>query len=114
MRARTWTELKRPGGRLGVGAQNHCGHALGNIIETVLDWNPHTFFTSKTEEGKLLLLQTFELTPSDDFNTTTVHWRVKIADLPWSKFTRLIAPTAIKALYQQDLKLLKKLINGKG
>jgi uncharacterized protein YndB with AHSA1/START domain len=110
MRARTWTELKRPGGRLGVGAQNHCGHALGNIIETVLDWNPYNFFTSKTEEGNLQLMQTFELIPSADRNTTFVHWRVKIEKLPWSKITSLIAPAVIKTIYQQDLMLLKKLI----
>ena len=114
MRTRTWNELKRPGGRLGVGAQNHCSHALGNIIETVLDWNPYTFFTSKTEEGNLQLLQTFELIPSADLNATSVHWRVKIVKLPWTKFTSFIAPPAIKAIYKQDLKLFKKLIKGEG
>lgn len=111
MRARTWTELKRPGGRLSIGAQNHCAHALGNIIETVLDWNPYAYFTSKTEEGKLQLIQTFELVPSSDLSTTTVHWRVKIASLPWRKITGLIAAPMIKSIYKQDLKFLSNFIN---
>ncbi|MEJ2487832.1 MAG: DUF2652 domain-containing protein [Anaerolineales bacterium] len=110
MRARTWTELKRPSGRLGVGAQNHCGHALGNIIETVIDWHPYKYFTSMTEEGRMQLLNTFELSPSPDLETTEVHWRVKVVNLPWSRLTGPIAPPVIKAIYRQDLKFLKKLI----
>ena len=110
MRTRTWTELQRPGGRLGVGAQNHCEHALGNIIETVMDWHPYQYFTSMTEEGKLQLLNTFELSPSPDLESTKVHWRVKVVSLPWRRLTGPIAPPMIKAIYRQDLKLLKKLI----
>jgi len=112
MRARRWTELKRPGGRLGIGAQNHCGHALGNIIETVLDWYPFNFFTSKTEDRNMQMLQTFELTPSAGNDVTTVSWRVKIVKLPWRKLSSLIAPSAIRAIYQRDLWLLKKSIEG--
>ena len=110
MRARTWTELKRPEGRIGIGAQNHCGHAIGNIIETVMDWKPYHFYTSKTEEGKLQLLQTFELTPSADHKETTVNWRIKIVSLPLQKITSLIAPSSIRAIYQQDIKRLKKFV----
>lgn len=110
MRARTWTELKRPGGRLGVGAQNHCSHAIGNIIETILDWDPYTYFTSKTEEGKLQMINTFELVPSQDLKSTTVYWRVKIVSLPLSKISGLIAAPMVKSIYKQDLKLLDKFI----
>jgi hypothetical protein len=110
MRARTWTELKRPGGRLGVGAQNHCGHALGNIIETIMDWHPYKYFTSMTEEGELQLLNTFEISPASDLDSTRVYWRVKVLNLPWSRLTGPIAPPLIKAIYRQDLKLLKSLI----
>jgi hypothetical protein len=45
-------------------------------------------------------------------DVTTVHWRVKIANMPLLKIMGPIAAPAIKTLYQQDLKLLNALIMG--
>jgi class 3 adenylate cyclase/uncharacterized protein YndB with AHSA1/START domain len=32
-------------GRRGVGTTNHCAHGRGVIIEEILDWRPHRYFT---------------------------------------------------------------------
>jgi class 3 adenylate cyclase len=38
--------LIRPGGRTGVGAQNHCAHGRNVFVETILDWHPFNEFTT--------------------------------------------------------------------
>jgi len=37
--------LIRPGGRTGVGAQNHCAHGKNVSVQTVLDWHPFEYYT---------------------------------------------------------------------
>jgi uncharacterized protein YndB with AHSA1/START domain len=38
---------KAPKGRRGTGTVNHCMHGKDAIIEEVLDWRPHEYFTSR-------------------------------------------------------------------
>jgi hypothetical protein len=39
--------LLRPGGRIGVGARNHCAHGRNLVIETILDWKPFEYYTTE-------------------------------------------------------------------
>ncbi len=49
----------RVGGRIGVGARNHCMHGKKiTMIETVLDWKPFSYFTIQ-QESKMIPVDFF-------------------------------------------------------
>ncbi len=54
----TWTSGLRPGGRTGVGAENHCAHSTGTAIERIVEWHPFESFTTETRQGVLCVRQT--------------------------------------------------------
>lgn len=57
-----WSNGRRLAGRTGVGAENHCAHASGTALETILAWHPYEYFTCETRQGPLRMRATFSLT----------------------------------------------------
>jgi hypothetical protein len=66
-----------PGGRRGVGAENHCRHGKDAVIEEILDWRPFDYVTDRTiletPSGPVKVLHTVELEPVAP--GTTIHFR---------------------------------------
>lgn len=53
-----WNILSRPAGRMGRGATNHCVNS--RVIETILDYRPFDYYTSKMGRGPLNFTLTFK------------------------------------------------------
>jgi hypothetical protein len=72
-----WSAGRRPAGRTGVGARNHCEHGAGTATETVVDWCPFDYFTVelRARPGRLTVLQTYELEPLPGGQGTRLHSR---------------------------------------
>jgi uncharacterized protein DUF2652 len=57
-----WYAGKRPGGRTGRGASNHCAHGKSETVEVTLDWHPFEYSTTESfEGGKKRFSETFYL-----------------------------------------------------
>ena len=71
----TWSAAKRPGGRTGVGASNHCAHGKDEkTVEMVLDWKPFSYMTAQYDIDmgpKVYFANTLWLTPSADGRAPT-------------------------------------------
>ena len=61
----TWTQGLRPGGRTGIGAENHCAHSTGSAVERVIAWHPFESFTTETRQGVLRVRQTLALSATE-------------------------------------------------
>ena len=75
------TGTLRPGGRMAIGARNHCAHGKEEINEPILDWRPFEYFTFITcftpdKEG---LRQTFTLEPTNGGASTRVRMTALMA-----------------------------------
>ncbi|HTE32614.1 MAG TPA: DUF2652 domain-containing protein [Chryseolinea sp.] len=53
-----WNILSRPAGRMGRGSTNHCVNS--KVIETILDYRPFEYYTSKMGRGPLNFTSTFK------------------------------------------------------
>jgi hypothetical protein len=73
-----WSKVRRPQGRNGVGAQNHCAHGKGSTDETVLDWQPFESYTSQNSIGKVEFQDMYLLTPIENGQRTRVEVRVRL------------------------------------
>ena len=66
-----------PGGRRGLGSENHCRHGKDAVVEEILDWRPYDYVTDRTvidtPAGVLKLLHTIELEPTP--TGTIIHYR---------------------------------------
>lgn len=62
----SWRAGSRPNGRTSAGAQNHCDHGKSTTVETILDWRPFEYFTSRSEDKQLAMVDTFYLEPMAD------------------------------------------------
>jgi hypothetical protein len=63
-----WTVLQRSGGRTKPGARNHCAHGKHQHIETIQDWRPFEYVTSRTcpPSGKgMTMTTTHKLTQTE-------------------------------------------------
>ena len=105
---RSWSVMTRPQGRMGIGAKNHCSHGVGEIIETVLDWQPYQSFTVEDREGKLIMHQTFEFEPLPDAGGTRLQWYVKFIDS--NSIMRSVLTSITAAIYRRDLRKLDRLV----
>jgi len=108
MWGRAWRALKRPGGRTGVGARNHCAHGVGTLIETILDWQPFDSFTVEETlpSGNLAVVATYQLEPSPAGGGTRLHTYTKLrTSLPDGLVRPLFKLLAIPLL-QWDFKRL--------
>jgi carbon monoxide dehydrogenase subunit G len=70
-----WSAFKRPGGRSGIGAVNHCAHGKGVLQATIVDWHPFDYFTVQGADGKMKFHQTTQFQPSAEGEHTLVSWR---------------------------------------
>ena len=71
-----FTQKKRPGGRYGPGASNHCAHGKNlknSSIDTILDWRPFDYFTIEGVDGKMNTSQTYKLESIADGTKTRLH-----------------------------------------
>jgi hypothetical protein len=84
----TWSIASRPGGRTGVGASNHCAHGKNGLIcETILDWRPFDYVTTRSTSAKLPdklfdSMVTVRLEPLHEGEMTRVTWTIKMERLP--------------------------------
>lgn len=92
-----WTVLDRPGGRTGVGAQNHCAHGKNEVTrETIVDWKPFEYFTADhTDHTPMWFRMMFRLEPLDGGRRTrlTVTMRMELKRMP-----RLVLRPMCKAM----------------
>lgn len=70
-----WTAFKRPGGRSGIGAVNHCAHGKGVLQATIVDWHPFDYFTVQGADGRMKFNQTIQFKPREEGKHTLVSWR---------------------------------------
>lgn len=61
MHARVWSADARTSGRTEVGSRNHCAHGKDNFTETILDWKPFDYMTSRQEGGGVVMTETITL-----------------------------------------------------
>ena len=77
MHERVWSADPRPAGRTAPGARNHCAHGKDTFTETILDWKPFDYVTSRQEGKGVLMTETLRLTPLPDGKGTrlqdTIH-----------------------------------------
>lgn len=77
-----WRTGDRPRGRTGVGALNHCDHGKTTTLETILDWRPFDYFTSRSEDDSVTMIDTFYLEPVDDGTRTRIRDVIKFLKFP--------------------------------
>jgi uncharacterized protein YndB with AHSA1/START domain len=86
MRGTIWTVVDRPGGRTGVGAQNHCAHGKNEVSrETIVDWKPFEYFTTdQTDNTPITFRMMYRLVPLDGGQRTRleVTMRMEMKHLP--------------------------------
>ena len=58
MHERVWSADARASGRTDVGSRNHCAHGKDNFTETILDWKPFDYVTSRQEGGGVVMTET--------------------------------------------------------
>ena len=106
-----WSIIKRPGGRSGSGAQNHCAHSKGLMAYTYLDWQPFQYYTAEGVEGKQKHWEMFMMEPLADGSRTRFTVRMKmIAALPhWVRKIMLasIARQLFLDFFERSRALLK-------
>jgi len=106
-----WSVVKRPGGRSGAGAQNHCAHGKGLMAYTYLDWRPFQYFTAEALEGKMKHWEMFQVESAAGENHARLTVRIKlIASLPpWLKriMTTYLAKNTFLEFFERSKKLLE-------
>ena len=71
-----WQAMNLPGGRTGVGAQNHCFHGKGVMRMTIVDWHPFTYLTGHCIDGRQKFYQMYEIEPLPN-GGSRLHFRWK-------------------------------------
>jgi len=75
---RKWSVGVRPQGRTAPGANNHCVHGAGTLLETVLDWRPFDYFTVELSQPPASIIHTVRLEPLSDGSGTRLHSYFKL------------------------------------
>jgi len=73
----TWSAAKRPNGRTGVGAVNHCAHGKGVSQTTIVDWRPFDYYSAHGVDGKNKWYETTEIKPIPNKNKVAYLCRWK-------------------------------------
>jgi uncharacterized protein DUF2652/polyketide cyclase/dehydrase/lipid transport protein len=112
MRGRKWSAVWRPGGRMGVGARNHCAHGIGSIAETVLDWRPFDYFTVELipSLGHWRIIQTYQLEPLGAGHGTRLHSHIKLLSPLPEWLVRPLCNMGVTLLLKSDSDRLARLI----
>lgn len=111
MAGRTWTAVFRPGGRLDIGAKNHCAHGFGSIIETIVGWQPFDTFTVTTSQPSLgvAFVQTYELIETPEgYTRLNVFLTSESRGSIW--LDNRILRQGLKMLYASDYRRLARLM----
>jgi hypothetical protein len=77
--------LLRPGGRMGVGASNHCAHGKNLVVEMILDWKPFKYYTTEYP----MAIQTHHLSSQGESTQLNLYFKLKTPLPRW--LTRLLA-----------------------
>jgi hypothetical protein len=111
-RWRRWSPGKRPWGRIGIGAENHCAHGLGTMIETIVDWNPNSAFTvrSRQESIHFSMLQTFKLVEQSEGEGTHLQVLTILHNEGPLGLTRKFLRKGLARLWLKDLQRLEQLM----
>ena len=105
-----WSIVKRPGGRSGAGAQNHCSHGKSLMSYTYLDWQPFQYFTAEAVDGKMKHWEMQILKPRADETRTQFTVRLKIIT-PLPRWVRKIMISYMaKKLYLEFFERSKRLM----
>jgi len=88
--------LIRPGGRTGVGAQNHCAHGKNVSVQTVLDWHP---FESYTIDASMVVMSC-RLEEGRDETQVNVYFKLKMPLPRW--LTRPLARFMFKQMKLEE------------
>jgi hypothetical protein len=71
----------RPGGRTGVGAQNHCAHGKDIVLEKIVDWRPFEHFTTELPVG----FSSQHLEPLSNGTQLNSYFKLKMPLPQWLK-----------------------------
>ncbi len=83
-RSQWYSEIRpiaRPGGRLKVGAVNHCVHGKAVAwVETIVDWRPFRYFTAEQVNARqpIVFTYTTELTPTENGTRVSTFGQLKM------------------------------------
>jgi hypothetical protein len=95
----------RPGGRTGVGAQNHCAHGKDIVLEKIVDWHPFEHYTVELPFG----ISSQYLEPIANGTRLTICSKLKMPLPRW--LNRLVAGTMSKvSKLEQQYDTLVRLI----
>jgi hypothetical protein len=93
----------RPGGRTGAGAVNHCDHGKSTTVETFLDWRPFDYFTARSEDPSMVMVETIYLESLDGGARTRARDVIKFLKFPFplprvmaAPLTRFVMKTVMK------------------
>lgn len=94
----TWSALKRPNGRNGVGAVNHCAHGKGALQTTILDWKPFDYFVQYGVDGNQKWYDLYEIKPLPDKKGSVFicRWKADMGMPRW--LTRLMGKFMVRKL----------------
>jgi hypothetical protein len=95
-------------GRRGVGTVNHCAHGGSVTVQQVLDWQPFTSFTirSETDETGVVLTSTTVFTPDAVGTNVTVYFSCE-PERAWPQVEATLGP-AIERSTQRLLEILSE------
>jgi uncharacterized protein YndB with AHSA1/START domain len=94
----TWSSEPSESGRIGVGTRNHCAHGGKDAsVETILDWHPFDYVTSRQTGGPMLMLNTVQLEPHG--TGTRIYYRVKLESRLPKALRQVIAKLIFTRVY---------------
>jgi len=114
-----FTAKKRPGGRTGPGATNHCAHGKnlkGLLIETILDWRPFDYLTLETVDGKMVFRETWKLEglPEDQGTRLFIYSKMISSPLPLPRWIiRPVIKIIMSKTMQTNFQNMEQLIEEK-
>ena len=71
--------IKRLGGRVGAGSQNHCAHGKDMLLETIVDWRPFDYFTYEHKMDNI----SYQLFPHDGGTKLVSTYKLKLPFPRW-------------------------------
>lgn len=102
-----WSPGKRPTGRTGTGAQNHCAHGGHDTTEMILDWRPFDYATTESlENGKRSMTETVRFEPLPG-GGTRLHDAIRVHFPLPRPLRRLVARYIFFKQLQYDQVLLR-------
>jgi uncharacterized protein YndB with AHSA1/START domain len=109
MAGRTWSAALRIGGRLGVGARNHCNHRQGSLSEVIVDWRPFDYYTVEASASPMNIVtsQTYQLEPLAGTGTR-LSTSVRVQTPRW--LAGIIGPMLLHVILKRDLDRMARLM----